>query len=68
MPIKNPIGMRTDKDDKIGVSVRIFPDLGIKLANAEYYSNKYGVVSGFKAGLHSGVLMLAEVGIVKNEL
>ena len=38
------------------------------LAKAEYYSKKYSVVPDFKAGLHGGILMLAEVGIVKKEL
>ena len=38
------------------------------LAKADYYSEKYGVVPQFKAGLHGGVLMVAEVGIVKKEL
>ena len=33
-PIKNPRGLIADKDDKIGVSARVFPDLGEKLANA----------------------------------
>ncbi len=39
-----------------------------KLAKKEYYSEKYGLVPEFKAGLHGGVLMVAEVGIVKKEL
>nr|WP_299167438.1 adenylate/guanylate cyclase domain-containing protein [uncultured Allomuricauda sp.] len=39
-----------------------------KMAKAKYYSKKYGVVPEFKAGLHGGVLMVAEVGIVKKEL
>ncbi|EAR01154.1 adenylate/guanylate cyclase domain-containing protein [Maribacter sp. HTCC2170] len=39
-----------------------------KLAKRDYYSEKYGVVPEFKAGLHGGVLMVAEVGIVKKEL
>ncbi|MGI9549796.1 MAG: adenylate/guanylate cyclase domain-containing protein [Aurantibacter sp.] len=39
-----------------------------KLARAEYYSEKYGIVPQFKAGLHGGILMVAEVGIVKKEL
>ncbi len=39
-----------------------------KLAKAPYYSQKYGLVPEFKAGLHGGVLMVAEVGIVKKEL
>ncbi|MDO5970135.1 adenylate/guanylate cyclase domain-containing protein [Flavivirga aquimarina] len=34
----------------------------------EYYMKKYGVTPIFKAGLHGGTLMVAEVGIVKKEL
>lgn len=33
-----------------------------------YYKDKYGLVPEFKAGLHGGKLMVAEVGIVKKEL
>jgi adenylate cyclase len=33
-----------------------------------YYKQKYGVYPVFKAGLHGGVLMVAEVGFVKKEL
>lgn len=34
----------------------------------EYYKYKYGVYPEFKAGLHGGTLMVAEVGFVKKEL
>ncbi|RKN81172.1 adenylate/guanylate cyclase domain-containing protein [Ulvibacterium marinum] len=33
-----------------------------------YYLDKYGLVPEFKAGLHGGKLMVAEVGVVKKEL
>lgn len=33
-----------------------------------YYTSKYGLVPEFKAGLHGGKLMVAEVGVVKKEL
>ena len=33
-----------------------------------YYENKYGAVPQFKAGLHGGKLIVAEVGVVKKEL
>lgn len=33
-----------------------------------YYTGKYGLVPEFKAGLHGGKLMVAEVGVVKKEL
>ncbi|PWL40378.1 adenylate/guanylate cyclase domain-containing protein [Flagellimonas aquimarina] len=39
-----------------------------KWEKSEYYLEKYGVIPEFKAGLHGGVLMVAEVGIVKKEL
>jgi adenylate cyclase len=35
---------------------------------APYYKEKYGQVPEFKAGLHGGKLMVAEVGVVKKEL
>lgn len=35
---------------------------------AEYYQEKYGLVPEFKAGLHGGKLMVAEVGVIKKEL
>jgi len=34
----------------------------------EYYENKYEVFPEFKAGIHGGILMAAEVGFVKKEL
>lgn len=37
-------------------------------SKANYYNQKYGVTPEFKAGLHGGKLMVAEVGIVKKEL
>lgn len=33
-----------------------------------YYMDKYGLVPEFKAGIHGGKLMVAEVGVVKKEL
>ena len=33
-----------------------------------YYKDKYGLVPNFKAGMHGGKLMVAEVGVVKKEL
>lgn len=43
-----------------------FRDLLIQ--KQEYYQEKYDVVPTFKAGLHGGSLMVAEVGVVKKEL
>jgi len=34
----------------------------------DYYKDKYGLMPVFKAGLHGGTLMVAEVGVVKKEL
>nr|WP_247656670.1 adenylate/guanylate cyclase domain-containing protein [Maribacter sp. MMG018] len=33
-----------------------------------YYLKEYGIVPKFKAGVHGGILMVAEVGVVKKEL
>lgn len=35
---------------------------------SEYYKNKYGIVSEFKAGLNLGPVTVAEVGEIKKEL
>ncbi len=39
-----------------------------KQSRKKYYLNKYGIFPVFKAGLHGGKLMVAEVGFVKKEL
>lgn len=36
--------------------------------HSRYYMKKYGVVPEFKAGLHSGKIIIAEVGTIKKEL
>jgi len=38
------------------------------VAKQSYYETKYGMVPQFKAGMHGGKLMVAEVGVVKKEL
>ena len=38
------------------------------LSKSEFYQNKYNVLPEFKAGLHGGKLMVAEVGVVKKEI
>ncbi len=35
---------------------------------SSYYEDKYGLTPQFKAGIHGGKLMVAEVGVVKKEL
>ncbi len=39
-----------------------------KQSKSQYYMNKYGVVPEFKAGLHGGILMVTEVGVIKKEI
>lgn len=39
-----------------------------RLSRKEYYLQKFGIYPEFKAGLHGGALMVAEVGSVKKEL
>lgn len=49
--------------------VKLFFAFKQKLQNKqEYYITKYGTSPEFKAGLHGGVLMVAEVGVVKKEV
>ena len=35
---------------------------------ADYYFNKYGLVPAFKAGVNLGLVMVAEVGVIKKEI
>jgi adenylate cyclase len=37
-------------------------------SKASYYQDKFGTIPEFKAGLHGGKLMVAEVGVIKKEL
>ncbi len=39
-----------------------------RASRKDYYLEKYGVFPEFKAGLHGGTLMAAEVGFIKKEL
>ena len=36
--------------------------------NSKYFMKKYGVIPEFKAGLHSGKIIITEVGTIKKEL
>lgn len=36
--------------------------------HTKYYKNRYGFVPEFKAGIHAGTIVIAEVGTVKKEL
>lgn len=36
--------------------------------HTKYYKNRYGLVPEFKAGIHAGKIVIAEVGTVKKEL
>lgn len=49
--------------------INLFFDFERKLKrHSKYYQNKYGVQPEFKAGLHTGKIIIAEVGTVKKEL
>src|SRR5690554_5735212 len=49
--------------------INLFFDFERKLKrHSKYYLKKYGVQPEFKAGLHSGKIIIAEVGTVKKEL
>lgn len=37
-------------------------------AKADYYFNKYDLVPAFKAGVNMGLVMVAEVGVIKKEI
>jgi adenylate cyclase len=36
--------------------------------NSQKYLNKYGLVPGFKAGLHGGLIVTGEMGFIKKEI
>ena len=49
--------------------VNIYFDYISRLQGKEtYYIEKYGVLPQFKAGMHGGTLMAAEVGFIKKEM
>lgn len=49
--------------------IRLFFDFERKLKrHSKYYQKKYGMQPEFKAGLHVGKIIIAEVGTVKKEL
>ncbi|MBO3099871.1 adenylate/guanylate cyclase domain-containing protein [Gelidibacter pelagius] len=49
--------------------INLFFDFERKLKrHSKYYQKKYGVQPEFKAGLHTGKIIIAEVGTVKKEL
>ncbi len=55
--------------DRSILCVFLFFEFRDKLDNKQmYYKQKYNHVPKFKAGLHCGKLMIAEVGTVKKEL
>lgn len=37
-------------------------------SRSDYYSKKYGIVPGFKAGVHSGRVVIGEIGVEKKEI
>ncbi len=40
----------------------------IFMQRSQYYTNTYGVVPDFKAGLHCGPVMVGEIGLVKRDI
>ncbi len=49
--------------------INLFFDFERKLKrHSKYYQKKYGIQPEFKAGLHTGKIIIAEVGTVKKEL
>ena len=49
--------------------VKLFFEFENKIRrHSKYYMKRYGIVPEFKAGLHSGKIIIAEVGTVKKEL
>lgn len=49
--------------------IQLFFDFERKLKrHSKYYHKKYGIQPEFKAGLHSGKIIIAEVGTIKKEL
>lgn len=49
--------------------IHLFFALQQKIASKKtFYVKKYGIVPEFKAGVHGGILMVAEVGVIKKEL
>lgn len=49
--------------------MQCFVDFTNKLASKkEYYMNQYGMLPEFKAGLHAGKVMVAQVGQLKSEI
>ncbi len=49
--------------------INLFFDYDNKIKrHKKYYMKKYGVVPEFKAGLHAGKIIIAEVGSIKKEL
>jgi adenylate cyclase len=49
--------------------IRIFFEFENKInRHSKYYLKKYGVIPKFKAGIHAGKIIIAEVGTIKKEL
>lgn len=58
-----------DRAFKDGNCVRLFFRMQQEVAKrAEYYSKRYGIVPEFKAGVHIGPVVAAEVGRAKSEI
>lgn len=63
------LSWRMDQASKKLNCLNLFFEYDNKLKqHSKYYIKKYGVVPEFKAGLHAGKIIIAEVGTIKKEL
>ena len=63
------LSWRLDKGIKNLNCLNLFFEYENKLnKHSKYYMKKYGVVPEFKAGVHAGKIIIAEVGTIKKEL
>jgi adenylate cyclase len=63
------ISWKTNKGTENANCIQCFFNIQSSLnKKLDYYSEKYGVVPEFKAGLHYGYVMAGEIGMVKREI
>ncbi|MEM7549554.1 MAG: adenylate/guanylate cyclase domain-containing protein [Bacteroidota bacterium] len=60
---------RADRPDNYTNAVKAFYGFQNRISEkVSYYLDKYGLVPEFKAGMHVGLVIIAEVGIIKKEI
>jgi adenylate cyclase len=63
------ISWPTKRGVKNANCIHCYLDIKEKLAQSSpYYNNKYGITPFFKAGLHHGIVMAGEVGVIKKDI